>query len=58
MFYLTRDMAQALGVKRPYTNLRTYLEYKERGVDTLRAHKKQIAKLAEEETPKVEDDDE
>jgi len=26
MFYLTRDMAQALDVKRPYTNLKTYLE--------------------------------
>jgi hypothetical protein len=58
MFYLTRDMAQALGVKRPYTNLKTYLEYKERGVDTLRAHKKEIAKLAEEETPKAEEESE
>ncbi len=58
MFYLTRDMAQALGVKRPYTNLKTYLEYKERGIDTLRAHKKEIAKLAENETPKAEEEDE
>jgi len=58
MFYLTRDMAQALGVKRPYTNLKTYLEYKERGVDTLRAHKKEIAKLAEEEAPKAEEESE
>jgi hypothetical protein len=58
IYYLTRDMAQALGVKCPYTNLKTYLEYKERGVDTLRAHKKQIAKLAEEETSKTEEDSE
>jgi hypothetical protein len=58
MFYLTRDMAQALGVKRPYTNLTTYLEYKERGVDTLRAHKKEIAKLAEEEAPKADEESE
>jgi len=56
MFYLTRDMAQALNVTRPYINLKTYLEYKERGVDTLRAHKKEIAKLSEDEVPKTEDD--
>ena len=56
MFYLTRDMAQALNVKRPYINLKTYLEYKERGVDTLRAHKKEIAKLTEEDTPKTEEE--
>src|SRR6266849_5872892 len=49
MFYLTRDMAQALSVTRPYTNLKKYLEYKERGVDTLRAHEKEIAGLAEDE---------
>ncbi len=49
MFYLTRDMAQALAVTRPYSNLKTYLAYKERGVDSLRAHEKEIAKLAEEE---------
>jgi len=55
MFYLTRDMAQALSVTRPYTNLKTYLEYKERGVDTLRAHKKEISQLAEDEAGKVEE---
>src|SRR5437773_1763497 len=47
MFYLTRDMAQALSLARPYTNLKTYLKYKERGIDTLRAHEEQIASLAE-----------
>ena len=49
-------MAQALNVTRHYINLKTYLEYKERGVDTLRAHKKEIAKLSEDEVPKTEDD--
>lgn len=58
MFYLTRDMAQALGVERPYTNLKNYLEYKERGVDTLRAHKHEIAKLAEDEVEKAEEESE
>ena len=58
MFYLTRDMAQALSFTRPYTNLKTYLEYKERGVDTLRAHKKEIAKLADDEAGKAEEESE
>ncbi len=58
MFYLTRDMAQALSLERPYTNLKTYLEYKKRGVDTLRAHEKQIAQLAEEEAGKAEEESE
>ena len=57
MYYLTRDMAQALGVKRPYTNLKEYLEYKKRGMETLKAHEKEIIenadleKLTEEEEP-------
>jgi hypothetical protein len=58
MFYLTRDMAQALSLTRPYANLKTYLEYKERGVDTLRAHEKEIAKLAEDEAGKAEEESE
>ena len=56
MFYLTKDMAQALSVTRPYTNLKTYLEYKERGVDTLRAHEKEIANLAEDDAGKAEEE--
>ncbi len=58
MFYLTKDMAQTLSVTRPYTNLKTYLEYKERGVDTLRAHVKEITKLAEDEAGKAEEENE
>jgi hypothetical protein len=56
MFYLTRDMAQALSLERPYTNLKNYLEYKNRGTDTLRAHEKEIANLAEDETGKAEEE--
>lgn len=56
MFYLTRDMAAALGTKRPYMNLKTYLEYKKRGIDTLQAHAKEIAKLAEDEPDGEEDE--
>jgi hypothetical protein len=58
MFYLTRDMSQALAVQRPYTNLKTYLEYKEKGIDILKAHEKEIAKLAEEEPAKNEEETE
>lgn len=56
MFYLTRDMAAALGTKRPYMNLKTYLEYKKRGIDTLQAHAKEIAKLVEDEPDGEEDE--
>jgi Restriction endonuclease EcoRV len=49
MFYLTRDMAEAVGVKRPYMNLKTYLDYKQRGSKTLKANAKKIANLAEDE---------
>ena len=38
MFYLTADMAKALEIKRPYINLKTYLEYKERGINILEKH--------------------
>jgi exonuclease VII small subunit len=49
-------MAQALSLERPYTNLKNYLEYKNRGTDTLRAHEKEIANLAEDETGKAEEE--
>jgi len=56
MYYLTRDMAQALGVNRPYTNLKTYMEYKKRGIDVLKEHEKEIAKFAEEEAGDSEEE--
>jgi hypothetical protein len=58
MCYLTRDMAQALSLERPYTNLKNYVEYKKRGVDKLRAHEKEIAQLAEDEAGKAEEQSE
>jgi hypothetical protein len=57
MFYLTKEMAQAVSLERPYTNLKNYLEYKERGVDKLRAHEKEIVNLAEDEAGKAEEDE-
>lgn len=56
MFYLTRDMAQALKVTRPYANLKSYADYKERGTDVLRQHKKEIAQLGEEDAPAAEEE--
>lgn len=51
MYYLTKDMSQALGVQPPYTNLKSYAEYKQRGIDVIRKHKQEIETLAEEEEP-------
>lgn len=58
MYYLTKDMARALDVQRPYTNLKSYLEYKKRGVDVLRTHEKAIAKYADEDIPEGEEENE
>ncbi len=55
MFYLTKDMAKALNLTRPYTNLKTYLEYKKKGIDVLRQHEKEIVKLAEPDTGNEEE---
>ncbi len=50
MYYLTKDMAQALEIPRPYANLKSYLEYKQRGQDVLTKHKEEIEKFIEEES--------
>jgi hypothetical protein len=55
MFYLTKDMAKALDIERPYTNLKSYLEYKKRGIDTLRQHEDEIAHLGDDEQLSDED---
>ena len=56
MYYLTRDMAEALKTKRPYANLKEYVEYKKRGIETLAAHEKEIVKKAEQEEPIKEEE--
>jgi hypothetical protein len=55
MFYLTRDMAKALEIERPYTNLISYLEYKKRGVDSLREHEKEIIELDEDDAANADE---
>jgi hypothetical protein len=54
MYYLTKDMAKALEIPRPYTNLKTYLEYKQRGINILEEHKKEIEQFNEEEDIETE----
>jgi Restriction endonuclease EcoRV len=48
-YYLTKDMAKALEIERPYTNLKSYLEYKQKGIDILAGHRAEIEKLSEED---------
>jgi hypothetical protein len=45
-FYLTTDMAKALDIVRPYTNLQNYMEYKKRGLDIISGHEAEIAELS------------
>lgn len=56
MYYLTNDMAKALEIERPYTNLKSYLEYKQRGIDVLKEHQDEINPLNEEEVTENNDD--
>jgi Restriction endonuclease EcoRV len=50
MYFLTKDMAKALEIQRPYTNLKSYLEYKQRGTNILAEHRDEIINLDEETT--------
>ena len=47
MYYLTVDMAKALEIKRPYTNLKTYFSYKQTGNVLLKEHEQLILDLDE-----------
>ncbi|MBX3744129.1 MAG: EcoRV family type II restriction endonuclease [Verrucomicrobiae bacterium] len=49
MYYLTKDMAKALEIERPYTSIKTYLEYKTKGIESLTQHEDEIKKLGEDE---------
>ncbi|APB33046.1 type II restriction endonuclease like [Gloeomargarita lithophora Alchichica-D10] len=49
MFYLTNDMAKALDIERPYTNLKTYLAYKQRGINMLQQHEAEISQFSDDE---------
>ncbi len=48
-YYLTKDMAKALEIQRPYTNLKSYFEYKQRDATILVEHHEEIEKLSAED---------
>lgn len=54
IYFLTKDMAKALEIPRPYTNLKSYLEYKQRGINVLEAHQEEIINLSEEDDSQIE----
>lgn len=58
MFYQTIDMARKLDMVRPYTNLKSYLEYKQRGVGILTAHEEEIRDLDEGDNHSEEEETE
>lgn len=57
-YYLTNDMAKALEIQRPYTNLKTYLEYKNKGINILNEHKDEILNLEEETNENIDNETE
>ena len=50
MYYLTKDMAKALDTVRPYTSIKTYLEYKKKGITSLTEHEEEIKNLGDDES--------
>ncbi len=45
MHFIDNKMSKEIGISRPYTNLKSYLEYKEKGRDALDRNKKEIQEL-------------
>lgn len=57
MFFQTTDMAKVLEIARPYTNLKSYLDYKKKGINILEGHEEEIKKLSAEEEGESEIED-
>lgn len=58
MYYLTKDMAKALEIRRPYTDLKSYFDYKQKGTDVLAAHRAEIEKLSAQDEQEAKDSEE
>jgi hypothetical protein len=58
MYYLSADMARSLETSRPYSDLKSYFEYKQRGQKALQHHIDQIEKLTEDAPTTNEEDTE
>ncbi|WAS04419.1 hypothetical protein LQF76_10335 [Gloeomargaritales cyanobacterium VI4D9] len=57
MFYLTKDMAKALDIERPYKNLKTYLAYKQRGINILQQHEAEISQFSDDEPGSTDEEE-
>jgi hypothetical protein len=55
MYYLTKDMAKALEIERPYASIKSYLEYKKKGITALNAHEDEIKQMGEDESGEEEE---
>ncbi|GAB3048257.1 type II restriction endonuclease [Spirosoma pulveris] len=55
MNFLTTDMAKAAEIPRPYTNLKSYLDYKQKGIDALAGKREIIEKLSAEDDAEAAD---
>lgn len=56
MYYLTADMARSLEISRPYSDLKSYFVYKQRGQEALQQHKEQLENFTEN-APVVDEDE-
>ncbi len=56
MYYIDNKMSLELGIPRPYTNLKTYLEYKEKSREVLSQNKKMIEEKEAKESENTEDE--
>lgn len=57
MFFVDEQSSKEKGIPRPYINLKSYLEYKERGMEALNLNKEIIENLKEEEEEENENDE-
>jgi hypothetical protein len=56
MYYLTADMARSLEVPRPYSDLKSYFDYKQRGSEILQKFEDQIEQLSDVTGPMTEEE--
>jgi hypothetical protein len=55
MYYLAADMARTLEVPRPYVNLKSYFDYKQRVIEILHKFEDQIEQLSDTTEPVIEE---
>jgi len=57
MYFIDKKMSQELSISRPYENLKTYLEYKEKSRDVLEKNKKLIEEKESHEQIDIDEDE-